>query len=94
MADEKAPGKSPNNTNPDEATELDRLGISPTLDNRTGRHRPPNPEDQPLKPQQVHGGYPGDDDEAEDPPSGKPVDRNRSEGPHGRGPQSGPSSED
>jgi hypothetical protein len=72
--------------------ELARLGVNPALDNRTGDQRPPT--DLPLKPQQVHGGYPGDDSEFEDPPSGKPTDPTRAEGPHGRGPQAGPSSED
>jgi hypothetical protein len=64
----------------------------PRLDNRTGDQRPDL--DAPLKPQQIHGGYPGDETEYEDPPSGSPTTVFRSEGPHGRGPQSGPSSED
>ncbi len=62
------------------------------LDNRRGDQRPPT--DLPLKPQQVHGGYPGDDTEYEDPPSGKPTTVHQAEGPHGRGPQAGAPSED
>lgn len=66
--------------------------VDPRLDNRTGDQAPDF--DAPLKPQQIHGGYPGDETEFEDPPSGERTTVYRSEGPHGRGPQSGPSSED
>jgi hypothetical protein len=66
-------------------------GTDPRLDNRTGDQAP---QPGPMPPQQVHGGYPGDESDDEDPPSGKPSDPNRSEGPHGRGPQVGPSSDD
>lgn len=67
--------------------------VDPRLDNRTGRHAPKF-DDVPLKPQQIHGGEPGDDSDHEDPPSGPRTTVYRSEGPHGRGPQAGPSSED
>jgi hypothetical protein len=69
--------------------------VDPRLDNRTGDQRPTVPAE--LKPQQVHGGYVGDDTDFEDPPSagvegGDPG--HASVGPHGRGPQTGPSSID
>jgi hypothetical protein len=66
----------------------------PRLDNRVGEQRPR--VDAELKPQQVHGGYPGDETEYEDPPSADAPEfaSHRSVGPHGRGEQTGPSSED
>lgn len=69
-----------------------REGVNPLLDNRTGDQAPDL--DAPPKPQQLHGGLPGDTTDYEDPPSGERTDPTRAEGPHGRGPQSGPSSED
>jgi hypothetical protein len=60
----------------------------PRLDNRRGDQRPKTSDE--IKPQQIVGGQPGNDDEFEDPPSGAPRDPNKSEGPHGRGPQAGP----
>jgi hypothetical protein len=95
MGDEKTPGKGPNTRA--QETEFDRLGIDPQLDNRVGHQRPHL--DERVKPQQIHGGLPGDETDFEDPPSkdavkgGEPLGM-RSEGPHGRGPQAGPSSED
>lgn len=101
MADEKTPGKGPTKVESKGADELEALGVNPQLDNRTGRQRPVMPDA--IKPQQVHGGYPGDpetaEDESEDPPSkditsaGDPLGF-RAVGPHSRGEQSGPSSED
>jgi hypothetical protein len=70
----------------------DGLAVNPLLDNRTGDQAPDL--DAEPKPQQIHGGYPGDDSDFEDPPSGERTDPTRAEGPHGRGPQAGPSSED
>lgn len=66
--------------------------IDPRLDNRGGDQRPELGE---IVPQQIHGGQPGDDTDYEDPPSADVKSLgHRSVGPHGRGPQSGPSSED
>lgn len=69
-------------------------GADPRLDNRVGDQRPR--VDRELKPQQVHGGYAGDESEFEDPPSADAPEfaSHRSVGPHGRGEQTGPSSED
>lgn len=75
-----------------EPREGQREGVNPLLDNRTGDQAPDL--DAPPKPQQLHGGLPGDTTDYEDPPSGERTDPTRAEGPHGRGPQSGPSSED
>jgi hypothetical protein len=63
-------------------------GVDPRLDNRVGDQRP---VDTGVKPQQVVGGFPGDDREFEHPPSPGSDDvvgnavGHTSVGPHGRG---------
>jgi hypothetical protein len=65
--------------------------LDPKLDNRVGEQRPYMTG---IKPQQVYGGFPGDESEEEDPRSEEVVSEgdfvgHGSDGPHGRGPAAG-----
>jgi hypothetical protein len=83
MADTAKPGKGTKDTK--DSTEVD-----PRLDNRIGEQRP---YDNGIKPQQVYGGFVGDESDDEDPKSDGDPDGgfvgHGSVGPHGRGPAVG-----